>query len=537
MAELEALVEEYAAADGLDRRRMPLLEAEIIDRAWSTGLAAECGLVRVASRRASPSPSSTRVCATSRIFRSATACTCSDARRSHRHNPRSWQPSRREWSVFRGGSASHDRKRRRGVCNERARGFAGRARRPSRSGGAVRRAQPWPRRCPPYWTQPDIARSARRADSDGCCHRRARGKRSRSPLSAGSRRLSSRACDRPVGLGLVANRRRRPGAGVRLSRRAAESGISDLIASPASKCLPLAVLDRPRIDVTLARLRLVPRSFRDPDRAVRHGRAAKSRRSMRTTPTTRSRASAAAAMTSRAYSAVRPAAMARAPPTAALDATWSDRGELGAAYLAGVTHAFDGEGVTASGAFQDRIAAADALVHPQDDRERDVLDGDGVADFAGGFAAAAALLAKTPALYHLDTSRPDAPKARTAGRGGSPRRARPPDQPALDIRHAAAWASWRRGDRARRRCAVCVRGNGRVVPALLFDLTHAALIADEAVLAQMLEHNPAATGAIAARLHDALARGLWVSRRNSVARELDGAMKRAGAPPRAEAAQ
>ena len=30
----------------------------------------------------------------------------------------------------------------------------------------------------------------------------------------------------------------------------------------------------------------------------------------------------------------------------ALDAAWSDRGELGAAYLAGVTHAFDSEGVT-----------------------------------------------------------------------------------------------------------------------------------------------------------------------------------------------
>src|SRR5260370_16305709 len=52
------------------------------------------------------------------------------------------------------------------------------------------------------------------------------------------------------------------------------------------------------------------------------------------------------------------------------------------------------------------------MVHPQDDRERDLLDGDGVADFAGGFAAAAALLGNQPELYHLDTSRTDAPKAR-----------------------------------------------------------------------------------------------------------------------------
>ena len=30
------------------------------------------------------------------------------------------------------------------------------------------------------------------------------------------------------------------------------------------------------------------------------------------------------------------------------------------------------------------VSAADLLVHPQDDRERDLLDGDGVVDFAGG---------------------------------------------------------------------------------------------------------------------------------------------------------
>src|SRR5258708_3930220 len=44
MAELEALVEEYADAAGLDRRRLGLLESAIIDTAWTTGLAAECNL-------------------------------------------------------------------------------------------------------------------------------------------------------------------------------------------------------------------------------------------------------------------------------------------------------------------------------------------------------------------------------------------------------------------------------------------------------------------------------------------------------------
>ena len=68
----------------------------------------------------------------------------------------------------------------------------------------------------------------------------------------------------------------------------------------------------------------------------------------------------------------------------------------------------------------------------------------------------------------------------------------------------------------------------RVVPDHLFDATHAALIADEAVRTAMTEKNPAATAAIAARLRDALARGLWTTRRNAVDHELERAMTKAG---------
>src|SRR5579883_3341544 len=51
LADLEGIIEEYAAADGLDRRRLEYLEAEIVDRAWSSGLAQECGLVKGGSNR------------------------------------------------------------------------------------------------------------------------------------------------------------------------------------------------------------------------------------------------------------------------------------------------------------------------------------------------------------------------------------------------------------------------------------------------------------------------------------------------------
>ncbi|HET6221292.1 MAG TPA: cobaltochelatase subunit CobN, partial [Dongiaceae bacterium] len=46
LAELEGIIEEYAAADGLDRRRLAYLEEEIVERAWTNGLAADCGLIK-----------------------------------------------------------------------------------------------------------------------------------------------------------------------------------------------------------------------------------------------------------------------------------------------------------------------------------------------------------------------------------------------------------------------------------------------------------------------------------------------------------
>jgi cobaltochelatase CobN len=170
------------------------------------------------------------------------------------------------------------------------------------------------------------------------------------------------------------------------------------------------------------------------------------------------------------------------------------------------------------------VARADVLVHPQDDRERDLLDGDGVADFAGGFAAAAALLDNEPELYHLDTSQTDAPRARRLA-----------EEVARIVRGRLTNPRWLAGMLAHGHRGVAEIAQGvdalyafaataRVVPDHLFDATHAALIGDEAVRTAMLEKNPAAAAAIAARLRDALARGLWTTRRNAVDHELERVM-------------
>ena len=49
--ELERLIDEYAAADGLDRRRTALLREEILDRAGAAGLLAESGADRASSKQ------------------------------------------------------------------------------------------------------------------------------------------------------------------------------------------------------------------------------------------------------------------------------------------------------------------------------------------------------------------------------------------------------------------------------------------------------------------------------------------------------
>jgi cobaltochelatase CobN len=173
------------------------------------------------------------------------------------------------------------------------------------------------------------------------------------------------------------------------------------------------------------------------------------------------------------------------------------------------------------------VSQADALVHPQDDRERDLLDGDGVADFAGGFAAAAALLGNRPELYHLDTSRTEAPRARRVA-----------EEIARVVRGRLTNPRWLAGmlEHGHRGVAEIAQSVDALyafaatagVSGHLFDATHAALIADDDVRNDMVAKNPAAATAIAARLRDALARGLWTTQRNAVSHELQRVIAEVG---------
>jgi len=278
--------------------------------------------------------------------------------------------------------------------------------------------------------------------------------------------------------------------------------------------LPLAMLDRPRIDVTVR----VSGAFRDtfPETLALIDRAARAvadrDEADDENPLAASRRRGEA--TTRVYGAA-PGRYGAGAAAAALDGPWEARADLGRAYLAANAYAYgDREGPDPD--FAARIAAADAYLHAFDAAERDLFDGDAAVDAMGGFAAAAALQDARPALYSLDVSVPERPKARTAREdaarliGG---RLADPRWIAAQLRHGYRGAQ----ELAQGLDAVFVlAATSDAVTNAGFDRLYAAWIADAEVFERLSGANPAATRAILKRFDEARDRGLWHSRRNAL---------------------
>jgi cobaltochelatase CobN len=285
--------------------------------------------------------------------------------------------------------------------------------------------------------------------------------------------------------------------------------------------VPQPLLDRPRADVTLR----VSGAFRDTfpeqiallDQAVRAVAALNEDDEWNALAAARRRGEAI----SRVFGSA-PGTFGAGVSAQALDGEWRTRGDLGRTYLAGTSHSFGAGGeARADGSFPQRVERAQAFVHVSDVAERDILDGDAAADAIGGFAAAAQALGATPTLYSLDTSRPQAPKARildedidrlVRGRLTNPRWL------AGQLRHG-----WRGAAEIAQGvdALFAFAATTDAVPSAALDLVFTALLADDPVWQQILAANPAAAQAIRDRLRDARRRGLWESRLNSVAAFFD----------------
>ncbi len=197
----------------------------------------------------------------------------------------------------------------------------------------------------------------------------------------------------------------------------------------------------------------------------------------------------------------------------------ADRAAIGAAYLAATSHGYggaEGERIALPGAFATQIATADLLLHGGDDPSRDLLEGAEDAAHVGGFAAAAASLGREADVIILDTTDPKRPRARTLdaalarivrGRATNPR--------FIDgmMRHGARGAAELAETVDR---LVDFAETTGAVSSGLFDLVHDAYLADPRVRDFLLRENPAAAQAIAARLEAARRQGLWHPRRNDV---------------------
>jgi cobaltochelatase CobN len=197
----------------------------------------------------------------------------------------------------------------------------------------------------------------------------------------------------------------------------------------------------------------------------------------------------------------------------------ADTDSIGAAYVAAASHAYggaDGEGDAAPGAFAQRVADADALVHASDDPGRDLLEGGEDAAFVGGFAAAAKMLGHSADLIMLDVTDPQRPRARALSAALSRIvRAR-----AINPRFIAG--QMRHGPRGAAELAETVdrlfafAETTDAVAGELFDLLHDAYVADADVREFLRRENPLAAAAIAERLDAARRRGYWHPRRNDV---------------------
>jgi cobaltochelatase CobN len=261
--------------------------------------------------------------------------------------------------------------------------------------------------------------------------------------------------------------------------------------------LSLAVLDRPRVDVSLR----VSGLFRD----AFEGQIALFDQAARAVAARDEAADWNPLVASPGARVFGPAAGAYGSGV-----DWADAGR---SYLAGSSTAW-GSG---EGDFAARVGAADGFVHTQDHAETDILESPDYAAHEGGFAAAAALLGGAPVLYHLDTSDPRAPKPRLVAeelRRVVRARAANPRWIAGMMRHGY------RGAAEIVRAAESLTGFAMTLGERFddqFEQLYDATMGDAAVVAFLREANPAALTVLEGRFRDALARDLWRPRRNSLA--------------------
>src|SRR5476649_1084253 len=291
--------------------------------------------------------------------------------------------------------------------------------------------------------------------------------------------------------------------------------------------LPISLLDRPRVDVTLR----VSGFFRDAfanlirlfDAAVQavaaldepddmNPLAAKVRSEREALLSARLDESAAAKQAGWRIFGAKPGAYG-ARVQGAIDARlWQSREDLAEVYLNWGGYAYGGsdEGAAAREQFAQRLSQVQAVLQNQDNREHDLLDSNDYYQFQGGMLAAVETLSGDKAAsYHGDHSQPDLPKIRTLK-----------EELNRVIRSRAANPKWIEGVK-RHGYKGAFEMAATVDNLFAFDATTAliddhqyALLADAYLLdpdtrAFVQQHNPDALRDMTERMLEAQQRGMW----------------------------
>lgn len=284
--------------------------------------------------------------------------------------------------------------------------------------------------------------------------------------------------------------------------------------------LPPVLVARPRIDVTLR----VSGLFRDIFMGLAQMfEAASAALALRDEP---SEENPYAIATPRVFGP-RPGHFGLGLGTSAEDYSDEGRAAAGEAWLSQSSWSINSAGEVCHdrAALEARLRGVDGFAHVQDLPETDVLLAADYPAHEGGIAAAMATLgAPSPALYHLDATRPGDPRARRLS-----------EEIARVVRARAANSAWadgmmRHGFRGAAEITETLDNLAafahltRDVPAHLFDLYFEATLGRDEVVLFMQRENPAALAALRARFRALADSTLWITRRNSIVADLGEAL-------------
>ena len=197
---------------------------------------------------------------------------------------------------------------------------------------------------------------------------------------------------------------------------------------------------------------------------------------------------------------------------------WEDPAKLAEAFLGWSSYAYGQRvaGRPSGDALRGQLEAVEAVIHNQDNREHDILDSDDYYQFEGGaFAAIRHLSGQSPKAYHNDHSQPERLQIRSLS-----------EEMSRIVRGRATNPKWIEGV-MRHGYKGAFEMAATLDYVFAFAATTDAVSPDhfqalfEATLAQahvrdfMAEHNPDALKDMSARFLEAIRRGFWTPRSNT----------------------